>query len=202
MAFIDTVSPDDSSDAVRNMYLRQQQLWGFVPNYAKVFSHRPEVMQAWADLQRSISKSVDSATFQLVTLAAAQALGSSYCSLAYGSKLSEGGFSAEQMEDIASNDNSAHLNELQRAVMVLARKVAQISSAVCQQDIDELRKLGMEDATIFDIIAIASARCFFATLVDALGAQPDSHFQAMAPGLRDLLCVGRPISSADTERLN
>ncbi|MEH6608509.1 MAG: carboxymuconolactone decarboxylase family protein [Halioglobus sp.] len=201
MAFIETVATEDSSGMVREMYLRQQQPWGVVPNYAKVFCHRPQVMQAWADLQRTIAQSVDAATFQLVTLAASQALGSSYCSLAFGSKLSEGEFSREQLEDIVSNDNSPHLNELQQACMTMARKVARNSNAVCQQDIDHLRELGMEDATIFDIIAIASARCFFATLVNSLGAQPDSHFQEMTPSLRDLLCVGRAISSAEAQRL-
>ena len=41
MAFIETTPPEAAEGAVAAMYLRQQKAWGFVPNYAKVFCHRP-----------------------------------------------------------------------------------------------------------------------------------------------------------------
>jgi hypothetical protein len=44
MAFINTVAPDDATGPTREMYERQQASYGYVPSYAKVFSHRPEVM--------------------------------------------------------------------------------------------------------------------------------------------------------------
>ena len=44
MAFIETTKPDHAREAVADMYSRQQAAWGYVPNYAKVFCHRPEVM--------------------------------------------------------------------------------------------------------------------------------------------------------------
>jgi hypothetical protein len=50
MAFIRTIPPGESKDAVREMYQRQQAAFGYVPNYAKVFCHRPEVMERWATL--------------------------------------------------------------------------------------------------------------------------------------------------------
>ncbi len=201
MAFIQTVPIAEARGSVREMYLRLQKPSGSVPNYARVFSHRPEVMQAWAELQRAIQRSVDPQTYQLVTLAASQALGSSYCSLAYGSKLCEGTYSNAQLADVVSNEDTIHLDDRQRAIMSLARKVATDSNLVGQDDIDELRERGMADDAIFDIVAIASARCFFATVVNALGAQPDAHYTNMEPGLRELLCVGRKINESQPERL-
>jgi hypothetical protein len=47
MAFINTVAPDDATGPTREMYERQQASYGYVPSYAKVFSHRPEVMVRW-----------------------------------------------------------------------------------------------------------------------------------------------------------
>jgi hypothetical protein len=41
MPFIKTTAPEDADDAIAAMYLRQQAAWGYVPNYAKVFCHRP-----------------------------------------------------------------------------------------------------------------------------------------------------------------
>ena len=38
------------------MYERQETFWGFVPNYARVFCYRPEIMGLWAQLQVGIKR--------------------------------------------------------------------------------------------------------------------------------------------------
>ena len=43
MAFIETLAADAVSEQARPMYERQRAHYGYVPNYAKVFCHRPEV---------------------------------------------------------------------------------------------------------------------------------------------------------------
>ena len=40
MAFIESTAPDDTRGVARAMLERQQESWGFVPNYAKLFSDR------------------------------------------------------------------------------------------------------------------------------------------------------------------
>ena len=83
----------------------------------------------------------------------------------------------------------------------VTRKIVADSSSVSREDIDELREAGYSDAAIFDIAASASARCFFAKLVDALGVQPDCSFSGTSEQLRSVLCVGRAISSDEVEVL-
>src|SRR5437762_1770711 len=46
MAFIDGIPVAQASGDVRGMYEKTQAAAGYVPNYAKVFSHRPQVMAA------------------------------------------------------------------------------------------------------------------------------------------------------------
>ena len=41
MAFIETMPESEIDDDVRAMYEREEAHYGFVPNYAKVFCHRP-----------------------------------------------------------------------------------------------------------------------------------------------------------------
>ena len=48
MSFIATIAPDAADGETAEMYRRQQASWGFVPNYAKVFSHRPEMADTYA----------------------------------------------------------------------------------------------------------------------------------------------------------
>ena len=78
--------------------------------------------------------------------------------------------------------------------MELAEKVAGDATAVTADDIDRLRKLGLEDAEILDIVAAAAVRCFFSKTLDALGVLPDAVFAEVQPELREALAVGRPIA--------
>src|SRR5262245_38359246 len=58
-------------------------------NYERPFRDRPEVYEAWAQLNKSIKHGMDLRRYELVTLAAARRLRSSYCCLAHGKALME-----------------------------------------------------------------------------------------------------------------
>ncbi|MEH6548374.1 MAG: peroxidase-related enzyme [Pseudomonadales bacterium] len=201
MSFIKTIPVSQAENDVRELYQRQQGPYGYVPNYAKVFCYRPDVMKAWAKLQVSIRQNIDSKEYELTTLAAAQAMSSSYCSLAHGRVLNETFYGDEDIAAIAQGGGESVLSERERAIMALARKVVIDSSSVTQQDIDDLKQCGLDDAEIFDVIASAAARCFFAKLADGLGALPDSVFTEMDEVLREALLVGRPISTEQPETI-
>ena len=72
-----------------------------------------------------------------------------------------------------------------------------VNTIQTQADVDALRAHGLSDQEVFDVVAAATARCFFAKTLDAVGAQADAAFAALEPAsLRDALTVGRPIASA------
>jgi uncharacterized peroxidase-related enzyme len=193
MPFIHTTPTDEATDKVRDMYERQRASDGFVPNYAKVFSLRPELMTRWAGLLSGIRRHVEPRRFELVTLAAAHALRSSYCSLAHGKALTAF-FSEEEVQAIAVNGDLAPLSPAETVMMNLARKVARDASAVTAGDVAELQKHGFTDEEIFDVVATAAARSFFTKLLDGLGAEADVHYMDMDEALRRSLTVGRPIA--------
>jgi uncharacterized peroxidase-related enzyme len=200
MAFIQTTPLDETEGVARAMLERQQKHYGYVPNYAKVFTDRPDIMDLWADLLGGIRRHIGPRRFELVTFAASLELRSSYCALAHGKVLRDRILSPEEMRALAAGDTSA-LPEVEVAMMELARKVIADSSSVTQRDVDRLRRAGLRDDEIFDVIATAAARAFFAKLCDALGAQPDSAFLEMDGALRGRLTVGREIASDAPERL-
>jgi len=200
MAFIETTAPDETRGDARAMLSRQQSHYGYVPNYAKVFSDRAEIMNLWADLLAGIRKHIDPRRFELVTFAAAHELGSSYCALAHGAVLQKKFLSREEMRGLAEGDPD-EFSDVEMAMMDLARKVIRDSSSVSQDDVDRLRRGGLGEDEIFDVVATAAARAFFAKLCDALGAEPDSSFMEMDEGLRERLVVGRPISFEEPERM-
>lgn len=201
MAFIETVPVDQATGEVRATYERAQANLGYVPNYAKVFSLRPEVMGAWSGLLASIRGHMDLRRYELVTLATARALRSSYCMLAHGTILRRQFYGPEQLAAIAGGTADAGLEPAEAAMMAFAERVAKDASSITASDVEGLRAHGFTDAEIFDIAAAAAARCFFSKLLDTLGAEPDSAYLELEDDLRRRLTVGRSVSAAPVERV-
>jgi uncharacterized peroxidase-related enzyme len=201
MAFVHTVPVDQAEGDVRAMYEKTQAALGYVPNYAKVFSLRPPVMATWSALLASIRASLDARRYELVTLAAARALRSSYCMLAHGSILRQQFYSAEELTAIAGDAAAGNLAPADAAAMAFAEQVARDASAIGEQDVRALREHGLSDAEIFDVAAAAAARCFFSKLLDALGAEPDAAYEGLEDELKRRLTPGRPISRQAPERV-
>jgi len=196
MAFIDTIPPAEAQAALRDMYLRQQSAWGYVPNYAKVFCHRPAVMARWGQLLAEIKRPMAKRCFELVTFAAAHELRHSACALAHGRVLREF-FSDEQILAIAEQRLEGVLGEGEQAVVAFARQVARDASSISVADVESLKRHGYGDSEVFDIAAAAAGRAFFTKLLDALGVLPDSAFLASDEAFRRTLTIGRDIDEAD-----
>jgi len=194
MPFIDTIPDTEINDEVRAMYARQESFWGFVPNYARVFCWRPEIMGLWAQLQAGIKRNMDKRRFELLTFAAAHTLRSTLCSLAHGRALTAF-FSPEDVQLMARGASPASLTAAEAAMMSFARKVARGSFAVSANDVAELKKHGFTDAEVFDIAATVSARAFWTGIVESLGVEPEPPFLQLESEFRKTLTVGRPFES-------
>ena len=164
-------------------------------NYVRTFAsvERTDVLEAWGKLLDSINSRMDVRRYELVTLAAARRLRSSYCALAHGKVLLELG---EPVGEIARDRRSAGLDEVDVAVMDFAEKVVDDAASISESDRQKLRELGLSDAEIMDVSLAAAARCFFSKTLDAIGVLPDASFQELEPELREVLVVGRPIAEA------
>ena len=195
MAFIETTVPEAADAVVAAMYLKQQRAWGYIPNYAKVFCHRPQVLAHWSPLLAEIRRPMDKRRYELVTFVAAYHLANSGCALAHGKALGEF-FSNEQICAIAEGRCDGILGEAEQAMVTFARQIATDAPRTTQAHVDALRAHGCGDAEIFDIAATVAGRAFWTMLLDALGVLLDSPFLALDESLRHALTVGRPIDAS------
>jgi uncharacterized peroxidase-related enzyme len=201
MAFIDTISASWVTGEAFAMYDRQQKHYGYVPNYATVFSHRPEVMRRWGELLAAIKRPMDIRRFELATFAAAVTLRSTLCTLAHGKALLKF-YSAEDVMAMARGETPASLSMADAALMRFACAVAHDASAVTADDVEEVKRHGFSDAEVFDIAAAAAGRAFFTKVIESLGVATDAPLREMDGTLREALTVGRPITFATPERLD
>ena len=200
MAFIRTVDPSESEGDVRAMFERQQDSWGFIPNYAKIFSHRPEVLARWGRLLAEIRRPMEDQRFELATFAAAHQLKNSACTLEHGKQLGRI-IGREAVLALGRGEACPELSAVDMAIAAYARKIADDASAITAEDVEELRTHGLSDTEIFDIAAAAAGRAFFTKLLDALGVQPDAAANNIDDSFKIPLTVGRPISSDEAEYL-
>ena len=78
MPFIKTIPEQQAEGKVKELYEADRKRVGYVPNYTKAFSLRPEVYEAWGRLLKAIRSNMRLRRYELVTLAAASALKCTY----------------------------------------------------------------------------------------------------------------------------
>ncbi len=194
MAFIETLSDERAAGSAAEIYDADRARLGYVPNYSRVFATRPAVYAAWRRLNGAIKAGMDPRRYELVTVAAARRLRSSYCALAHGKVLVDRFFEPAAARDVVTDHRTAGLDPVDVGVMDLAEKVIDDATSVTESDLDRLRGLGLSDVEIFDVVVAAAARCFFSKTLDALGVRADAAYRELDPELREALTVGRPIA--------
>lgn len=78
MAYIQTIGPEDAQGLLKELYERDQASLGYIPNYTRVMSLRPDVNAAWRAFISAIRSHMDLRRYELVTLVAAARLRCTY----------------------------------------------------------------------------------------------------------------------------
>lgn len=192
MAYITTVPESQADGLVQELYKTAQESMGYVPNYLKTFSLRPEVYEAWTKLLSAFRSHMRLRRYELVTFATALELECTYCLLAHAKVLRKNFFTAEQLIGITTNFRSAGLSDEEVALMAFAQKITRRASDVSDADVEALRGFGLKDEEILDVVLTCTARNFFSKTLDALHARPDKTFLELEPELIQALTLGRP----------
>lgn len=192
MTYLETVAPAAATGAVRAMYDADLADLGYVSTDAMLFSLRPAVRAAFKEMIKSIRATVRLRQYELVTLAAARALGCEACVAAHGAVLLRNHIVDDaQLEAIVRDFHDAGLTPLEVATMDLAEKVAFDARSVIPADFEALRAFGLGDADILDLVLVAAARAFYSKTLQALGVPPSPELGRLAT-LVDGVHAGRP----------
>ena len=195
MSFTRPIEESAAAGATAELYAGERGRVGFLPRYAQAFGARPGVYLAWRQLITEVASSMPARRFELVTLAAARELRSTYCSVAHGSILAERFMAPDDVAQLAQGGVPDVLDDGERAVVAFAAKAARSAAEITEADVEEMRSHGLDDAEILDVVLATAARCFFSTVLEATGTQADAGYAAtLDPVLRDALTVGRPIA--------
>ena len=197
MSIIRTADPDEVTGLAAQLYEEDLEDLGYVPAHTRVMATNPDAVRAYEALIGAISSGLGARRYELVTLAAAKAIGSNACRLAHGRK-SLSLFDEDQLERIARDHHDAGLSDAEVELMDFAARLSTAGSAsMTDDDTLRLRSVGFTDREIVDIALAASARNYYSRALHALCVEVDVPPE-LSTRLREALTVPEaPRADAD-----
>ena len=189
------LSEPEESAAQRKLYDDDLAGDGYVWNVSRLWGHQPAAQEGLFDLMGDMVRAAGLTNRQrgILVAAVASTLGDSYCSLAYGRKLTAWA-DVETAAGVLTGDDSV-LDEGERALARWARQVARDPNGTTAEDVQALRDAGFDDAAIVALTHFVALRLAFSTVNDALGAKPDQALaDDVAPEVRAAVTWGRPVA--------
>ena len=169
---------------------------GYVMNVSRLWAYQPDGLKDLLSLARQLSLPAELSKRERGVLLAASlsALGDSYCTLVWGSRLAKASDADTAAGVIQGRDDG--LDASDRALARWARLVARDPSGISEDDVQALRDAGFDDSRIFAVTAFVGLRLAFATINGALGVLPDAGLRTSAPRpVLDAVTFGRPIET-------
>ncbi|HEY7433281.1 MAG TPA: hypothetical protein VH641_21385 [Streptosporangiaceae bacterium] len=189
-------APEPSAEAQR-LFDHDVADLGYVMNLSRLWAYQPGSLGRFRDLLQQVGTAVG-LTFRqrgILISACASAMGDSYCSLAWGSRLA-GETDPETASGVLTGDDGK-LTPAEQAMARWARQVARDPNGTSAADVQVLRDAGFSEAEIFAITLFVALRLAFSTVNDALGARPDAAYRSSAPAeVLAAVAFGRPIADA------
>ncbi|MEG3637000.1 carboxymuconolactone decarboxylase family protein [Micromonospora palythoicola] len=162
------------------LYAAEADRHGYVPAYAQVFALAPQAYQAWTGLGAAVRRGMDERRYELVTVAAASAMGARYCVLAHAAVLRDRHLGDTQLRAVLTDHHAAGLDDTEVAVMDFAARIATDPASATAEEIESLRGHGLSESDIFQVILAVCVRRFFAGALAAAGTVPDPELAAIA----------------------
>ena len=187
-----------NSPQAQVLYQQDLEETGYVWNVSRLWAYQPDTVDRLFELMTQAFKPSGLGFRQrgILVTAAASTLGDSYCSLAWGGKLS-----AATDPTLAAgvlNGTDTGLSDQEKAIASWARKIVEDPNATTRADVQELREAGLADSQIFAVTAFVALRLAFSTINDALGATPDAQLvDSLPPAVTQSVTYGRDIDSSE-----
>jgi uncharacterized peroxidase-related enzyme len=131
---------------------------GYVWNVSKLWAYQPETVKALFALMGQAISGQDLSFRErgILVTACASTLGDSYCSLAWGSKLSKAADAAVAASVLNGTDED--LTDSERAMARWARQIVRDPNSTAPGDVQALRDNGFSDSQIFAITTFVALR--------------------------------------------
>lgn len=172
---ISTPNPKTATGFVQDRFETDLADVGFVFAHTRTMAVNPEALAAFEDLVRAIVPSIGVRTYELATLAAARAIGSTHCLIAHARRsLKSKALSQVEVHAVLTGSLTSSLTAPDQAVIAFATRLTTDVSGMTDSDTLQLREAGFTDRQIVDISLSAAVRNYYSRALKALAVPVDA----------------------------
>jgi uncharacterized peroxidase-related enzyme len=176
MSIIETVSPEQATGKVKQIYDQFEQKFGRVFNAFQLASVSPELLEQHFQ-QNAYYAQHPSLSFELLAMIRMLVSVKTDCEYCIGLNesllINLAGLSADQIASIKRDPATAPLSDKDKAMLLFVLKGTAEAKSVESADLDALRALGWSDRDIFDALFHGARNVAIDILFDALKIEND-----------------------------
>ena len=176
MPFLPVLPEEHASAEVKTIYEYVARRWGFLPNYFQALGHDPQLLQDQVNLytnamndERGLPKIIKE---HIATVVSGINM-SSYCLPAHLEILGRMGMDKSLARRLSIDYKSATLDPKVMELLKFCVKLTNHPAEMQRSDIENLRQVGWNDASIFDAVLITSLYACANRFSAGLGLTPD-----------------------------
>lgn len=160
-----------------------KEMLGFVPNFMKALSYRPDELRAFlAYYQATMKKQsgLSNAEKEMAIVAHSNYNGCNYCVQSHGAVLRMESGNPLLADQVSVNYKEADLNDREKAIVDFSMKITVDSASINETDFEVLRGHGLSDEDIWDIAGIVSFFNLSNRMMNFAAIRADDEFYSMA----------------------
>lgn len=173
---------DELPADIAEIYAKNREKIGFVPNVFRAYAKRPEhfrAFMAYHDVLMKGQSNLSRVEREAIVVAVSSENRCQYCMVAHGAALRILSKDPIMTEQIANNWQTADLPPRMRTILAFASRVNEPGFAATDSEIEGLRASGLSDDDVWDIAAIAAFFGFSNRMAGVMNMTPNAEFYAM-----------------------
>src|SRR5215467_4003943 len=159
MSWLPTIPEEEAGPEARQTYEFLNKNWGFVPNYFRALGHKPQWLQDQVNLFTHVmfqEGALPKIVKEQVALVVSGINLSNYCLAAHLEILGRLGIDKKQSRKLALDYTSADVEPNVMELFHFAAKLTRQPGEIEKADFDRVRQAGWDNASILEMVLIAS----------------------------------------------
>jgi len=174
MTFIKTIPKEEAQSPLKELYQEIEDTIGMkkIPNGLMAASIDYDIAKWVWQGEKNImlrDSSITRHLKEIIAIVVSKNNACSYCVGAHNMMLKAIGFDSKKIEELNNDYQSSSLSEKEKAVLDFSLKVTNESHKITEKDHENLKKHGMTEQQILEVISVACLFNFINRFVDALG---------------------------------
>ena len=173
---------DELPADIAEIYAKNREKIGFVPNVFRAYAKRPEhfrAFMAYHDVLMKGESNLSRVEREAIVVAVSSENRCQYCMVAHGAALRVLSNDPIMAEQIANNWRTAQLPARMRAILELASRVNEPGFAATDSEIEAMHAAGFSETDVWDIAAIAAFFGFSNRMAGIMDMKPNAEFYSM-----------------------